>query len=139
LRTDSKRLDRVIAECRLAGYLVERRTPGGRRLYALMAGMSATLPTELQTLLGELVDDIGERVYLRDEAKQAGRSRRDSRHDISVIAAPVYDHHRRQAMVASLQIDQALTDAEITKRSRRLMAAADALTAQLGGVKPDFG
>ena len=42
LRTDTERLDRVIAECRTGGYLVERLTPGGRRLYALMAGMSSS-------------------------------------------------------------------------------------------------
>ncbi|MDT5012373.1 MAG: hypothetical protein QOH57_3990, partial [Mycobacterium sp.] len=38
LRTDTQRLHRVIAECRADGYLVERLTPGGQRLYALMAG-----------------------------------------------------------------------------------------------------
>jgi hypothetical protein len=52
-----------------------------------------------------------------------------------VISAPVYDHHQRQAMVASLQIGRPLMDAEITERARGLMAAADTLTAQLGGVK----
>jgi DNA-binding IclR family transcriptional regulator len=135
LRTDSNHLDRVIAECRSAGYLVERLTPGGRRLYALLAGMSATLPDELQALLSELVADIGERVYLRSETERSGRQR----HDVSVISAPVYDHHQRQAMVVSLEMGRALTDAEITKRARRLTAAADALTAQLGGEKPDFG
>ena len=45
LRTDTQRLDRVIAECRSSGYLVERLTPGGRRLYALMAGMPSTTTT----------------------------------------------------------------------------------------------
>jgi DNA-binding IclR family transcriptional regulator len=133
LRSDTQRLDRVIAECRAAGYLVERLTPAGRRLYALMAGMSTTLPDELRALLGEMISDIGERVYLRGEnsAGDAG-----SRHDISVISAPVYDHHRRQAMVVSLQIGRALTDVEITERAHGLIAAADALTAQLGGTKP---
>jgi DNA-binding IclR family transcriptional regulator len=135
LRTDSERLDRVIAECRFTGYLVERLTPGGRRLYALLAGVSATLPEELQALLSELVADIGERVYLRSETNGPVRQR----HDISVIAAPVYDHHQRQVMVVSLQVERALTDAEITKRARGLTATADALTAQLGGFKPDFG
>ncbi|OHV06136.1 IclR family transcriptional regulator [Mycobacterium talmoniae] len=134
LRTDGQRLDRVVAECRAQGYLVERLTPGGRRLYALMAGMSSTLPAELQALLGELVADIGERVYLRGEAGTSGRQR----HDISVIAAPVYDHHQRQVMVVSLQIGRALTDTEITKWARGLTAAADAVTAQLGGSKPVF-
>ncbi|MBI3226790.1 MAG: helix-turn-helix domain-containing protein [Mycolicibacterium cosmeticum] len=130
LRTDSDRLERVIAECRTTGYLVERLTPGGRRLYALMAGMSSTLPAELRALLGELVSDIGERVYLPSEA--GPRARRD----ISVIAAPVFDHHRRQVMVVSLQIGYALTDSEITKRARVVMTTAAALTTQLGGSSP---
>ena len=127
LRTDSARLDRVIAECRRSGYLVERMTPGGRRLYALMAGMSNTLPDELRALLGELVSDIGERVYLR------GEDDADQRHDVSVIAAPVYDHHRRQVMVATLQIGTALTDDEIDSRAHELVQTADAVTQLLGG------
>ena len=134
LRTDSERLDRVVAECRRAGYLVERLTPSGRRLYALMAGMSNTLPQELRALLGEMISDVGERVYLASEAVGAGRSKK--RHDISVISAPVFDHHRRQAMVMSLQIGRALTDAEIAKRARALMVSARVLTAQLGGRVP---
>jgi DNA-binding IclR family transcriptional regulator len=130
LRTDSERLDRVIAECRASGYLVERSTPGGRRLYALMAGMSSTLPHELRALLGELVSDVGERVYLR------GESSARQRHDISVISAPVFDHHRRQAMVVSLQLARTMTDTEITRHSRGVLAAAAALTAQLNGRDP---
>ena len=82
--------------------------------------MSSTLPDELRALLGELISDIGERVYLRSEAD--GRT---ARHDISVISAPVFDHHQRQSMVVSLQIGRALTDAEIAKRARRLVATAD--------------
>jgi DNA-binding IclR family transcriptional regulator len=134
LRTDTERLDRVVAQCRQAGYLVERLTPGGRRLYALMAGMSSNLPDELRALLGELVSDIGERVYLRDEA-QAGQ-RRNARSDISVISAPVYDHYQRQVMVASMHIGKSLTDNGIAVRARSLVATADAVTSQLGGAKP---
>jgi DNA-binding IclR family transcriptional regulator len=130
LRTDTARLDRVIAECRQAGYLVERLTPGGRRLYALMAGMSSTLPQELRALLGELVSDVGERVHLRSESGAR------QRHDISVISAPVFDHHRRQAMVVSLQLGRPMTDTEIVKNARGLVAAATALTNRLGGITP---
>ncbi len=135
LRTNSERLDRVVAECRAEGYLVERLTPAGRRLYAMMAGMSSNLPQELRALLGELISDVGERVYLSSEADPIGRRQR---HDISVISAPVFDHHRRQAMVVSLQIGRALTDAEIARRARGLIASADSLTATLGGIKPTF-
>jgi DNA-binding IclR family transcriptional regulator len=135
LRTNSDRLNRVIAVCRADGYLVERQTAGGRRLYSLMAGMSSNLPDELRALLGELVSDIGERVYLRDENRFAG-NRRSARFDISVISAPVYDHYQRQVMVASMHIGKSLTDNEITERARALVAMADEVTIQLGGVKP---
>lgn len=131
LRTDTERMERVIGECRTSGYLVERLTPGGRRLYAMMAGMSSTLPQELRALLGEVISDVGDRVYLSSEADTTGKTRQ--RHDISVISAPVFDHHRRQAMVVSLQIGRALTDAEIGKRARGLLVASRGLTAQLGG------
>jgi DNA-binding IclR family transcriptional regulator len=134
LRTDGERMDRVVDECRRTGYLVERLTPGGRRLYALMSGMSSRLPDELRALLGELVADIGERVYLRSDNPTGSRQR----HDISVISAPVFDHHQRQAMVVSLQIGRALSDTEIAKRARALTASADLLTGRLGGTKPAF-
>lgn len=129
-RTDPDRLHRVIERCRADGFLVERLTPGGRRLYSLLAGVPSTLPDELRALLGELVSDIGERVYLREE-KPGSR-----RHDISVISAPVFDHHGRQVMVASMHIGKALTDSEIRERARAVVASADAVTRQLGGVKP---
>ena len=125
----------MIAACRADGYLVERQTPGGRRLYSLMAGMSSNLPDELRALLGELVSDIGERVYLRGENDTAGRRR----HDISVISAPVFDHYQRQVMVASMHIGKSLNDNEITERARALVATADAVTTQLSGVKPRYG
>ncbi len=131
LRTNTERLRHVITQCRSAGYLVERQTPGGRRLYAMMAGMPNALPDELRALLGELVSDIGERVHLGSDG---GPGRR--RHDISVISAPVFDHHRRQAMVASLHIGAELSEAEITRRARDLVSAADRLTGQLGGTPP---
>jgi hypothetical protein len=101
----------------------------------MMAGMSSTLPDELRALLGELVSDIGERVHLRDENERGGKGRA-TRFDISVISAPVYDHYRRQVMVASMHIGKALTDNEIRERAKALMATADAVTEQLGGTAP---
>jgi len=132
LRTDTHRVDRVVEQCRSAGYLVEKLTSGGRRLYALMAGVPSTLPAELRALLGELVSDVGERVHLPAPDGDA-----DERHDISVISAPVYDHHRRQIMVASLHIGARLSEREITERALALVETADAVTAALGGTTPD--
>ena len=130
VHTDDARLARVVTECRRLGYLAERLTPGGRRLYSLMAGLPGDLPDELQALLGELVSTIGERVYLPTH----GASRK--KHDISVISAPVYDHHQRQAMLVSLQVNRSLTDNEIATLARRVMQCAAALTAQCGGSQP---
>jgi hypothetical protein len=48
----------------------------------------------------------------------------------------VFDHHGRQVLVTSLQIGRALTDGEIAKHARGLVATADAITAQLGGHAP---
>ena len=87
LRTDSARLDRVITECRTSGYLVERLTPGGRRLYALMAGMSSRLPDELRALLGEMLSDISLQVTItsgRDPAAPQPLAHRPTR------AAPLH-------------------------------------------------
>jgi DNA-binding IclR family transcriptional regulator len=131
LRTKTARLNRVVKRCRIDGYLVERQTAGGRRLYTVMAGMSTNLPDELRALLGELVSDIGERVYLRDE-----NPRDDAPHDISVISAPVFDHHHRQAMVTSLHIGKALRDDEIADCAQALVTTAGNLTGQLGGTAP---
>jgi DNA-binding IclR family transcriptional regulator len=131
LHTDTVRVDRVVAQCRSAGYLVEKLTPGGRRLYALMAGVSNTLPDELRALLGELVSDIGERVHLPGTDGDAG-----DLHDISVISAPVFDHHRRQIMVTSLHIGAQLSGLEITERAAAVVDTADAVTAAVGGTKP---
>jgi DNA-binding IclR family transcriptional regulator len=133
LRTQTSRLHRVIENCRADGYLVERQTPGGRRLYALMAGMSTNLPDELRALLGELVSDIGERVYLRDESPRGRKP-----HDISVISAPVFDHYQRQVMVTSLHLGKALSDREITECAHALVVTADTVTKQLGGMKPSL-
>ena len=131
LRTDSRRVELVVERCRSAGYLVEKQTPGGRRLYALMAGVPSTLPAELRALLGELVSDVGERVHLPTTGGDA-----DERHDISVISAPVYDHHRHQIMVASLHVGARLSEREITERALALVETADAVTAALGGTTP---
>jgi hypothetical protein len=39
-------------------------------------------------------------------------------------------------MVASMHIGKSLTDNEIVERARAVVATADAVSAQLGGLKP---
>jgi DNA-binding IclR family transcriptional regulator len=128
---DRELLRRVVDDCREAGYLVERLTPTGRRLFSLMAGVAdRNLPAELRELVGEMVSSLGERVYL-------GRERAvDVEYPVSLIAAPTYDADGRQSMVLTLDVGAAISGAEIERRGRALVEVADAVTAEFGGRLP---
>lgn len=125
-RPDGDRLARVIETCRADGYLVELLTPAGQQLYRLMAGVPGDIPAELRAVLGEVVAGIGDRVYLRGESEPG-------EHTVSVISAPVYDGEGAQAMVASLYVSADLDEAGIAERAAALTAAADRITARIGG------
>lgn len=129
---DRDHLRRVVTECRRTGYLVETLTEVGLKLHTVMAGVGAhELPNEVRELLGEMVQDLGERVYLGDD--DAGP---ETEHGVSVIAAPTFDESGRQAMVLTLDVRRSITGEEIVERGRALADVADAVTAEVGGRKP---
>jgi hypothetical protein len=131
VRLDAARLRQVVKECRERGYLVESLSSAGWRLYSLMAGMSAhELPGGVRDLVGELVSNLGERVYLG--ADLAPRRK----HEVSLLAAPTFSPDGRQELVMTMYVGAAITGAEITRRGTALVAAADAVTAEAGGRKP---
>ncbi len=131
VRMDRERLREIAARCRAAGYLVESLTPAGSRLYSLLAGAAShELPPEARALMGELVSTLGERVYLGAEPDPRRR------HPVHLLAAPTYDADGAQDLVLALQVGASLTGAEIVRRGRELVAAADAATAELGGRLP---
>ncbi|QIS11887.1 helix-turn-helix domain-containing protein [Nocardia arthritidis] len=130
LNQDESRLRQVVAECRERGYLIESMTAAGRRLYSLLAGVAAhDLPDELRRLVGELVTSLGERVYLGADL----RPRKE--HPVSLLAAPTYGADGRQNMVLTMYVGKPITGAEITRRGAELVAAADNVTADSGGVR----
>ncbi|EME20356.1 helix-turn-helix domain-containing protein [Rhodococcus triatomae] len=128
---DHDLLRRVVDDCRESGYLVERLTPTGRRLFSLMAGVAdRNLPAELRELVGEMVSSLGERVHL-------GREREaDVEYPVSLIAAPVYDADGRQSMVLTLDVGGSITGVDIERRGLALVGVADAVTAEFGGRAP---
>jgi DNA-binding IclR family transcriptional regulator len=129
---DRAHLRTVVAECRSRGYLVEGLTETGRRLHSLMAGVAAyDLPQEVRELVGEMVTSLGERVYLGADLSARGR------HPVSVLAAPTYDADGIQELVLTLYVGHAITGAEIGRRGAALVAVADAVTADVGGHRPD--
>ncbi|MGO4203586.1 helix-turn-helix domain-containing protein [Rhodococcus sp. TAF43] len=128
---DRDLLQRVVDDCRRVGYLVERLTPVGRKLFSLMAGVAGRdLPTELRELIGEMVSSLGERVYLHSETEVGVE------YPVSLIAAPVYDADGHQSLVLTLDVGGAISGAEIAWRGAALVAAADAVTAEVGGRCP---
>lgn len=128
---DRDLLQRVVDDCRRAGYLVERLTPVGRKLFSLMAGVAGRdLPTELRELIGEMVSSLGERVYLHSETDA------DVDYPVSLIAAPCYDADGHQSLVLTLDVGGSISGAEIARRGAALVAAADAVTAEVGGHRP---
>jgi DNA-binding IclR family transcriptional regulator len=128
---DHEHLRTVVAQCRTSGYLVESLTPMGMRLHSLMAGVAAyDLPQEVRALMGEMVSSLGERVYLGAELAPG------KKHPVHLIAAPTYDAEGAQDLVLTLHVGASITGAEITHRGTALVAAANAVTADLGGRLP---
>jgi hypothetical protein len=56
---------------------------------------------------------------------------------VSVLAAPTYDADGIQELVLTLYVGHAITGAEIGRRGAALVAVADAVTADVGGHRPD--
>ncbi|MEU8899136.1 helix-turn-helix domain-containing protein [Nocardia sp. NPDC048505] len=134
VRQDESRLRQVVADCRERGYLVESMTSAGGKLYSLLAGVAAReLPDELRELVAELVTSLGERVYLGSDL----RPRKE--HPVSLLAAPTYGGDGRQNMVLTMHVGAAVTGAEIDRRGKVLVAAADAVTDASGGQRPTRG
>jgi DNA-binding IclR family transcriptional regulator len=132
VRLDHAHLRTVVAECRIRGYLVEGLTETGRRLHSLMAGVAAyDLPEEVRELVGEMVSNLGERVYLGADLSARGK------HPVSMLAAPTYDADGNQELVLTLYVGAAITGAEIARRGAALVAVADAVTAEVGGSRPE--
>ena len=128
VRLDREHLRRVVAQCRADGYLVESLTPMGQLLYQVMEGVAVdSLPEQVRELVGEMAQNLGERVYLSDAL--AG----DDVRRVSVIAAPAYDGAGRQSMVLTLYVGEEVSGAQIRRRARALVAAAAAVTAEVGG------
>jgi hypothetical protein len=128
VRMDRSQLWAIVERCRRSGYLVESLTPAGMRLHALMAGVAAyELPSEVRALVGEMVSSLGERVYLGASLNPR------KKHPVNLIAAPAYGADGGQELVLTLYVGGSVTGAEIARRGAALVAAADAVTAELGG------
>ncbi|MGY0500311.1 helix-turn-helix domain-containing protein [Nocardia sp. FBN12] len=129
---DVEHVHRMAAECRESGYLIESLTPTVRRLHRLMAGVAAhDMSPELRELVSELVSGVGEPMFVRGALGDSAET-----HEVSLLAAPVFDSDGRQSMVLSVYVGGAISNLEIAKRASALKAVAAAVTADVGGRNP---
>ncbi|WP_433594333.1 helix-turn-helix domain-containing protein [Nocardia sp. CA-145437] len=129
---DRDHLRRVAADCRSAGYLVEGTTKEAMRLHTLMAGIGARdLPADVRYLLGEMVSGLGDRSYFADALADPVGS-----HRVGLIAAPAFDADARQMLVLNMYVDRIVPNPEILDLGAALRAAADRITAEVGGRDP---
>jgi DNA-binding IclR family transcriptional regulator len=129
---DRDHLRKVAADCRASGYLVEGMTPESMRLHTMMAGAAThDLPADVRYLLGEMVSNLGERMYF-------GESLRDSAetHRVSLIAAPTFDADARTSMLLNMYVDREIANSEIATLGTALRGVADQITAEAGGRDP---
>ncbi len=128
---DRDRLRRVVAECRSRGFAVDALTELGAKIYRLLAEVAMLrMPDTVRSLVGEVASTLGERVYLEDELRGADPL------PINLLAAPVYDRDGRQQLALTMHIGAMLSPVEIQTRGAALRAAADAVTASVGGAAP---
>jgi DNA-binding IclR family transcriptional regulator len=128
MRLDREELKSIVEDSRRRGFLVEALTSAGRQLHSLVAGVAAyDLPTELRELVGEMVANLGERVYL--DSDLAARTS----YPVSVVAAPTFDEQGRQELMLSLYVGQSITGAEIARRGRALADVAQFVTDEVRG------
>ena len=123
-----RQLRGIVEDSRRRGFLVEALTPAGQQLHSLVAGVVAyDLPDELRELVGDLVANLGERVYLGSDVPA------EKMHAVSVLAAPTYDEAGEQQLVLSLYVGHSITGAEISRRAAASQQAADEVTRAVGG------
>jgi DNA-binding IclR family transcriptional regulator len=129
---DVARLRDVARDVRARGVLVERLTDQAPRLLALLAGMANDeMPDALRQLVGDVVAPLASRDYLARELRP-GRS-----YPVNIVAAPTFDHTGRQRhLIAAFVAQAALPYAALTATSQRVRAAADVVTAAIGGSDP---
>jgi hypothetical protein len=128
---DVEHLRAIVADARERGFLVEGLTTAGRQLHSLVAGVAAyDLPEELRELVGEMVANLGERVYLGSDVGAR------TKYPVSVLAAPTFDAEGEQDLVLSLYVGHSISGAEIARRGRVLAQAAETVTTEAGGYPP---
>jgi DNA-binding IclR family transcriptional regulator len=128
---DVDHLRAIVADSRKRGFLVEGLTTAGRQLHSLVAGVAAyDLPDELRELVGEMVANLGERVYLGSDVGAR------TKYPVSVLAAPTFASEGEQELVLSLYVGHSISGTEIARRGKALAQAAEAVTNEVGGRPP---
>jgi hypothetical protein len=112
--------------------LIERLTDHLFHVHAVLAGMaSEELPEALRRAVGDVLYPLAGRDYLRGDLRP-GR-----RYPVSIVAAPAFDDGGRQRfLVGAFVADRNVAYSRIVAIADRVIAAAAAVTAAIGGTDP---
>lgn len=126
-------LQRMAAECRSTGYLVENLSPTLERVYRILGDGSHELSPDVRDLISDLLAGMSEhRVLYRDDLDPTTTAT----HRVGVISAPTFDDRAEQSLLLALNVLTDLSAAEIAERGAALRAVADEITAATDGRLP---
>ncbi|EGD55031.1 IclR family transcriptional regulator [Gordonia neofelifaecis NRRL B-59395] len=126
-------VQRMAAECRRTGYLVENLSPTLERVYRIIGRNGDSLPPDVLELIAELLAGMRERrVLFHDDLVRDA----EATHRVGAVSAPTFDAAGQQALLLAIYARAELTAADIAARGDALRTVADELTIALGGRFP---
>jgi len=129
---DRDRLWDLVRNARTRGFVIEGMTADQMRLHTILAGATAhQLPPDVRRLIGEMAAGLGDRLYFT--GVQQDPSPDD---EIFLIATPAFDADGRQTAVITMYADGATVNQDPLYLGAELRAAADRITASVGGRDP---
>ncbi|SON59628.1 hypothetical protein MSIMFI_01112 [Mycobacterium simulans] len=119
----TRRLELVLARTRERGFDVDWTTPALAQAAQLVGTLhSDEMPAPVRQIIDQLLAEFTTIGYLSDD--DPGRARQP----VATIAAPVFDHHRRVALIVAVHPLCALTRRQVQSIGKRLTRETAALS-----------
>ncbi|MGV0808748.1 IclR family transcriptional regulator [Mycolicibacterium setense] len=119
----TERLNVVLAQTRERGFDVDWTTPDLTRAAQVMGSLSSDgLPDHVRGITDQLLAEFTT-IGLAPAGDAAGRSQ-----PVATIAAPVFDAHRRVALILSVHPLRSMTPRQVDSTGQRVRRAADRLS-----------
>lgn len=119
----AQRLDRLLAHTRERGYDVDWTTPALTRAAQVVTTLSDEgLPDQVREITDRLLAEFSTIGLLSDDDSTAKAQ------PVAMIAAPVFDHHHRVALIVAVHPLEALTNRRVDQIGQRVARAAASIS-----------